>query len=68
MRPLSITPLLLRGRIRAGSGLIDLLGVLAFTISSTPAHAASSVQTGSSFTPLAAPAPSAATNSCGGLC
>ncbi len=34
MRAVSITPLLLRGRIRAGSGLIDLLGVLAFTISS----------------------------------
>ena len=34
MRQFRIAPLLLRGRIRAGSGLIDLLAVLAFTVSS----------------------------------
>lgn len=34
MNTLRVAPLLLRGRIRAGSGLIDLLSVLAFTISS----------------------------------
>lgn len=34
MKALSVAPLLLRGRVRAGSGLVDLLSVLAFTISS----------------------------------
>lgn len=34
MRQFRVAPLLLRGRIRAGSGLIDLLAVLAFTVSS----------------------------------
>lgn len=34
MTALRVAPLLLRGRIRAGSGLIDLLCVLAFTVSS----------------------------------
>lgn len=34
MHQFRIAPLLLRGRIRAGTGLIDLLAVLAFTVSS----------------------------------
>ncbi|MFT4296541.1 MAG: hypothetical protein QM582_14125 [Micropruina sp.] len=34
MNQFRVAPLLLRGRIRAGSGLIDLLAVLAFTVSS----------------------------------
>ncbi|MFT4216302.1 MAG: hypothetical protein QM619_03835 [Micropruina sp.] len=34
MNQFRVAPLLLRGRIRAGNGLIDLLAVLAFTVSS----------------------------------
>ncbi len=34
MNQFRVAPLLLRGRIRSGSGLIDLLAVLAFTVSS----------------------------------
>lgn len=34
MQHFRVAPLLLRGRIRAGTGLIDLLAVLAFTVSS----------------------------------
>ncbi len=34
MHQFRVAPLLLRGRIRAGAGLIDLLAVLAFTVSS----------------------------------
>ena len=34
MRQFRVAPLLLRGRLRAGTGLIDLLAVLAFTVSS----------------------------------